>query len=136
MVSGSTERNMCDTILGTRLSLNLGETRTIVGKLEINWGVDDCRWARRSLLLRDSRYIEKTLSKCTRKMAWILSTEDDDFLRVRKDESLFLFFKVSVIFSLESTISWLKTKNLLNSNCTGNVILWKDVAFFLQRLNL
>ena len=30
---------------------------------------------------------------------------------------------ISVIFSLESTISWLKTKNLLNSNCTGNVIL-------------
>ena len=43
---------------------------------------------------------------------------------------------ISVIFSLESTISWLKTKNLLNSNCTGNVIILKDVAFFLQRLNL
>ena len=49
---------------------------------------------RLSLLLRDSRYIEKTLSKCTRKMAWILITQDDYFLLVRKDESLFLLFKV------------------------------------------
>ena len=47
-----------------------------------------------SLLLRDSRQIEKTLSKCTRKMPWILITEDDDFLRMRKGESLFLYFKV------------------------------------------
>ena len=27
-------------------------------------------------------------------MAWILITQDDDFLLVRKDESPFLFFKV------------------------------------------
>ena len=41
-----------------------------------------------SLLLRDSRKIEKTLSKCTRKMVWVLITQDDEFLRERKDEYL------------------------------------------------
>ena len=32
--------------------------------------------------LRDSRYIEKTVSKCTRKIVWILITQDDKFLRL------------------------------------------------------
>ena len=38
-------------------------------------------------------YKENTV-KMQRKMAWILITQDDDFLLVRKDECLFLFFKV------------------------------------------
>ena len=33
-------------------------------------------------LVRDSRYIEKTVSKCTRKIVWILITQDDKILRL------------------------------------------------------
>ena len=42
-----------------------------------------------SLLLGDSCYIEKTLSKCMSKMAWILIMQDDEVLHERKAESIF-----------------------------------------------
>ena len=70
-----------------------------------------------SLLLRDSRFTEK----CSRKMlALSCLREMTNFWRkqIKEKKKMNLFEFVNVIFSLETTIEWLKARKLLKSTHT------------------